>query len=257
MTESHTESNDECAIALTGVRKCYGQTVAVRDLTLSVPRGELFAFLGPNGAGKTTTIKMIVGLLQPSAGTVRVCGRAIGSNGVAAKIMTAYVPDQPFIYEKLTGREFLYFVAEMYGLSKERRDRKLASLLDRFDIGAFLDQLTESYSHGMKQKIVLAAAFLHEPRVLVIDEPMVGLDPRTVRSVKDLFLEHTGGGGTVFMSTHTLAIAEQVADRIGIINKGELIAIGTLAELRARARQEHSLEEIFLRLTEAGDDDDR
>ena len=251
-----TESNNDCAIALSGVRKCYGETVAVRDLTLSVPRGELFAFLGPNGAGKTTTIKMIVGLLQPNAGTVRVCGRAIGSNGVAAKVMTAYVPDQPFIYEKLTGREFLHFVAEMYGLTTVERDQRLDSLLDRFDIGAFLDQLTESYSHGMKQKIVLAAAFLHEPRVLVIDEPMVGLDPRTVRSVKELFVEHVAGGGTVFMSTHTLGIAEQVADRIGIINKGNLIAIGTLEELRARAREENSLEEIFLRLTEEGDHDD-
>ena len=241
------------AIALAGVRKCYGRTVAVDQLSLEIPRGELFAFLGPNGAGKTTTIKMIVGLLQPDVGHVHVCGHHIGSNGLAAKSQLAYVPDQPFLYEKLTGREFLYFVAEMYGLSNQRRDRILESLIRRLDVGEYLDQLTESYSHGMKQKVVLAAALLHEPAVLVIDEPMVGLDPRSIRTVKGLFVEHTRNGGTVFMSTHTLDIAEAVADRIGIINFGELIAIGTLAELRAQARREQSLEEIFLQLTEVGD----
>lgn len=250
-----TEQARAHAIELCGVRKCYGSKVAVEHLTLSVPRGELFAFLGPNGAGKTTTIKMLVGLLQPDAGTVRVCGHEIGINGRLAKRRMAYVPDQPFLYEKLTGREFLYFVAEMYGLDRERRDRQLDHLIPRLDIAEFLDQLTESYSHGMKQKIVLAAALLHEPTVLVIDEPMVGLDPRTIRTVKKLFVEHTRNGGTIFMSTHTLGIAEAVADRIGILNKGKLIAMGTLEELRAEARRQHSLEEIFLQLTEASDDE--
>ena len=245
---SNTRSDP--AIGLAAVRKCYGRTVAVDRLSLEIPRGELFAFLGPNGAGKTTTIKMIAGLLQPDVGRVYVCGHHIGSNGLAAKSQLAYVPDQPFLYEKLTGREFLYFVAEMYGLSSGRRDRVLATLIRRLDIGEYLDQLTESYSHGMKQKVVLAAALLHEPAVLVIDEPMVGLDPRSIRTVKSLFVEHTRNGGTVFMSTHTLDIAESVADRIGIINVGELIAIGTLAELRAQAQTQHSLEEIFLQLTE-------
>lgn len=244
---------DHRAIALCGVGKTYGPKVAVRDLTLDIPRGELFAFLGPNGAGKTTTIKMIVGLLRPNQGRVRVCGYEVGANGLAAKAQLAYVPDQPFLYEKLTGREFLCFVAEMYGLSSEKRDHILASLIRRLDIGEYLDQLTESYSHGMKQKVVLTAALLHEPNVLVVDEPMVGLDPRTIRTVKNLFIEHTRNGGTIFMSTHTLDIAEAVADRIGIIHHGELIAIGTLEELRAQARQEHSLEEIFLQLTEADD----
>lgn len=241
------------AISLVGVRKSYGRQVAVSGLTLEIPRGELFAFLGPNGAGKTTTIKLIVGLLQPDAGEVTVCGRHIGSNGLAAKAALAYVPDQPFLYEKLTGREFLYFVAEMYGLGRADRDQMLGSLIRRLDITEFLDQLTESYSHGMKQKVVLAAALLHRPTVLVIDEPMVGLDPRTVRSVKDLFTEHTRAGGTVFMSTHTLDIAEALAGRIGIIHRGELIAVGTLDELRRKARCERSLEEIFLELTEVGD----
>lgn len=245
-----TEHNGQSAIELRSVTKRYGQTTAVRELSLSVPRGELFAFLGHNGAGKTTTIKMIVGLLHPQVGAVCVCGHEIGSNGVVAKAQLAYVPDQPFLYEKLTGREFLYFVAEMYGISTPRRDENLARLIHRLDIGEYLDHLTESYSHGMKQKIVLASAMLHDPTVLVIDEPMVGLDPRSVRAVKDLFREFTRAGGTVFMSTHILDIAEAVADRVGIIHQGELITVGTLDELRARARREQTLEEIFLQLTE-------
>lgn len=245
----NVDAND-FAITLSGVRKCYGSKVAVDNLSLNVRKGELFAFLGPNGAGKTTTIKMIVGLLQPNHGVVTVCGHQININGLAAKAQIAYVPDQPFLYEKLTGREFLYFVAEMYGITRRRRDEILARLLVRLDAEEFLDQLTESYSHGMKQRVVLAAALLHEPAVLVIDEPMVGLDPRTIRSVKNLFVEHARSGGTVFMSTHTLDIAEATADRIGIIRRGQLIAMGTLAELRAQAQREQSLEEIFLQLTE-------
>ena len=243
----------ELAIGLRDVRKSYGRHLAVKGVTLEVPRGEVFAFLGPNGAGKTTTIKMIVGLLRPDSGDVVVCGYHLGNNGLAAKAQLAYVPDQPFLYEKLTGREFLYFVAEMYQLSRAERDRTLAELIRRLDAAEYLDQLTESYSHGMKQKVVLAAALLHRPALLVIDEPMVGLDPRSVREVKDLLKEHTRAGGTVFMSTHTLDIAESLADRIGIINHGKLVAVGTLAELRQTARREHSLEEIFLTLTEAAD----
>ncbi|MFQ5590339.1 MAG: ABC transporter ATP-binding protein [Phycisphaerae bacterium] len=247
------DSVGPAAIGLAGVSKSYGRKRAVCDLSLQIPRGELFAFLGPNGAGKTTTIKMIVGLLRPDAGRVWVCGHAVASNGLAAKAMLAYVPDQPFLYEKLTGREFLHFVAEMYGLSVTQRERTLEHLIRRLDIGEFLDQLTEGYSHGMKQKVVLAAALVHKPKVLVIDEPMVGLDPRTIRAVKNLFVEHTREGGTVFMSTHTLDIAEAVASRIGIIHEGRLIAIGTLEQLRAQAQHEHSLEEIFLQLTEVAD----
>ncbi len=244
----------DMAISLCNVRKSYGRHVAVEGLSLEVPRGQLFAFLGPNGAGKTTTIKMIVGLLRPDSGEVAVCGQHLGNNGLAAKAQLAYVPDQPFLYEKLTGREFLYFVAEMYQIEKAKRDRTLSELIRRLDAAEYLDQLTESYSHGMKQKVVLAAALLHQPALLVIDEPMVGLDPRSVREVKDLLKEHTRAGGTVFMSTHTLDIAESLADRIGIINHGRLVAVGTLAELRQTARREHSLEEIFLTLTEAANE---
>jgi len=241
------------AIELHGVRKCYGRTVALDHLDLAVRQGELFAFLGPNGAGKTTTIKLITGLLRPDQGDIHVCGHHIGYNGVAAKAKIAYVPDQPFLYEKLTGREFLYFVAELYAIDAPRRDAVLEELIAALAIDDFLDQMTESYSHGMKQKVVLAAALLHDPAVLVIDEPMVGLDPRTIRAVKDLFVAHARKGRTVFMSTHTLDMAEAVADRIGIIRRGQLIAVGTLAELRAKARREHSLEEIFLQLTEESD----
>ncbi len=247
-------SDNSHAIVLSRVSKSYGTKMAVCGLSLEIPRGELFAFLGPNGAGKTTTIKMIVSLLRPDTGAIHVCGHRVGVDGLAAKAELAYVPDQPFLYDKLTGREFLHFVAEMYGLADDARDRLLALLTQRLDIGEFLDQLTESYSHGMKQKVVLAAALLHEPTVLVVDEPMVGLDPRTIRTVKNLFKEHTRSGGTIFMSTHTLDIAEAVADRIGIIQEGKLIAIGTLAELRASARVEHSLEEVFLQLTEPNDE---
>ena len=246
------------AIELQSVRKSYGSKVAVRDLSLSIPPGELFAFLGPNGAGKTTTIKMICGLLRPQAGVISVCGYEMGINGLAAKAQLAYVPDQPFLYDKLTGREFLLFVAEMYRVPPGVRDRAVDVLTERLGMGEFLDQMTESYSHGMKQKVVLSAALLHDPEVLVIDEPMVGLDPRTVRVVKDLFRERTGCGKSVFMSTHTLGIAEAVADRIGIIHEGRLIALGALDELRKQAHSEHSLEDIFLQLTHprAGDTND-
>lgn len=244
------------AIELDSVVKRYGDKLAVDRLSLSVPPGELFAFLGPNGAGKTTTIKMIAGLLTPSAGVVRVCGHAMGTDGLQAKAQLAYVPDLPFLYEKLTGREFLYFVAELYRMSRQARDEGIASFSKRLEMEPFLDRLAGTYSHGMKQRVVLAAALLHQPRVLVIDEPMIGLDPRTVRTVKDLFVETTRSGGAVFMSTHTLEVAEAVADRIGIIHQGTLIAVGTLNELRTRATRQHSLEAIFLELTDRSDGDD-
>ena len=222
-------------------------------VSLAIPRGELFAFLGPNGAGKTTTIRMIVGLLRPNAGTVTVCGHAMSTDGLPARAQLAYVPDQPFLYDKLTGREFLHFVAEMYRVPRQHRDRTIRELTARFDMAEFLDHMTESYSHGMKQKVVLAAALLHDPAVLVVDEPMVGLDPRTARHVKDIFVARTRRGGAAFISTHTLEVAEAVADRIGIIHQGRLIALGTLDELRRRARRQQSLEDIFLQLTEADD----
>jgi ABC-2 type transport system ATP-binding protein len=238
------------AIELADVTKRYGNFTAVSHLSLDIRDGELFAFLGPNGAGKTTTIKMITGLLRADSGTVHVCGHSMGADGRLAKAQIAYVPDQPFLYEKLTGREFLEFVARMYGLDPATTQARARGLIARLEMGEFLDQLTESYSHGMKQRTALAAALLHEPRVLITDEPMVGLDPRTVRTVKDLMREMARQGRTVFMSTHTLEVAEAVADRIGIIHHGRLVAVGTLAELRAQAAANASLEDIFLNVTD-------
>ena len=240
------------AITLTQVTKRYGDFTAVSDLTLEVGEGELFAFLGPNGAGKTTTIKMIAGLLLADEGAVHVCGHPMGRDGRRAKARLAYLPDQPFLYDKLTGWEFLEFVGQMYGMGRDlyrERSRTLAGCLEMDD---FLHQLTESYSHGMKQKVVLAAALLHRPRVLVVDEPMVGLDPRMVRVVKDLIREQTQRGGCVFMSTHTLDVAEQVADRIAIIQRGKLLATGTLEQLLQERGEGERLEELFLDLTEGG-----
>jgi ABC-2 type transport system ATP-binding protein len=242
------------AIAIQDVTKRYDDFAAVDRLSLEVEEGELFAFLGPNGAGKTTTIKMLVGLLLPDEGRIHVCGHPMGQDSRQAKARIAYVPDQPFLYEKLTGREFLDFVGQMYGLDEAERERRIQQLTKRLDTDDFLDQLTESYSHGMKQRVVLCAALLHEPALLVIDEPMVGLDPKTVRAVKNLMGEMTGEGRTVFMSTHTLEVAEAVADRIGIINHGRLIAVGTLDELRQQASQSNTLEDIFLELTAEKED---
>jgi len=236
-------------IEIDGVTKSYGTFVAVQQLTLQVESGELFAFLGPNGAGKTTTIKMIAGLLTPDVGTVRVCGHCMSTDARVAKSQIAYLPDQPFLYDKLTGQEFLDFVGQMYDMDDQTFRARSRMLVDRLQMSEFLNHLTETYSHGMKQRTALAGALLHEPRVLVIDEPMVGLDPRTVRRVKDLMREMTRSGCTVFMSTHTLEVAEAVADRIGIIHRGRLAAVGTLEQLRAQAERNETLEDIFLRLT--------
>lgn len=241
------------AIDIKEVTKRYGNFTAVDRLSLEVKPAELFAFLGPNGAGKTTTIKMISGLLMPDSGSVHLCGFPMGRDGRQAKAQLAYVPDEPFLYEKLTGREFLEFVAEMYSLRPDVKKHRMDALVDRLELGSFWEKLCEGYSHGMKQRTVLAAAMLHEPRVLVIDEPMVGLDPKTVRTVKDLMRELTAQGGTVFMSTHTLEIAEAVADRIGIINHGKLAAIGTPAQIKASAPGNSTLEDIFLKLTGDGE----
>ncbi len=237
-------------IELRGVTKAFGPKLAVDRLDLDVRAGELFAFLGPNGAGKTTTIKMICGLLRPTAGRVFVGGRPATS--AEARRLIAYVPDQPYLYEKLTGREFLRFVAEMYGIEPTRAARRMSELIERFEIGSYVDELCESYSQGMKQRVVFAAALVHEPRVLVVDEPLVGLDPRSARIVKDMFLEQARAGAAVLMSTHLLAIAEELSDTIGILHEGRLLAQGTLDELRSRLRREGPLEELFLSLTGGG-----
>lgn len=242
-------SNVEPAILLEGVSKRYGDKVALRDLSLSIPPGELFAFLGPNGAGKTTTIKLITGLLKPSAGRVRVCGNDMAGDRADARRPISLVPDQPYLYDKLTGRDFLRFLRDIHGLAGPEVAEREADLIRRFEMTEFVDDLIETYSHGMRQRTAFAAALMHEPKVLVVDEPMVGLDPRSMRIVKDLLKEVTGRGTAVFMSTHTLPIAEEIADRIGIIHRGKLIHQGTIEELRAVRGGNSTLEEFFLEVT--------
>jgi ABC-2 type transport system ATP-binding protein len=242
-------------IEFDSVTRKYGQKVAVDGLDLVIPPGELFALLGPNGAGKTTTIKMIVGLMQPSSGTVRVCGHNVTTSARDAARLLGYVPDVPYLYDKLTGREFLRFIADMFGLDQRLSEERLARQIANFQLANFVDDLTETYSHGMKQRLAFAAALVHEPRVLVIDEPMVGLDPRSVRLVKDLLRAQAAAGLTIFMSTHLLSIAEEIADRVGVLEQGKLRFLGTLDELRRHLATEHSsLEQLYLNLTaEAGE----
>ncbi len=238
-------------IELIGLTKKYGSTLAVDDLNLTVAAGEIFGFLGPNGAGKTTTIRMMMGLLQPTAGKVRLAGHDLATDDIAAKQLCGFVPDRPHIYEKLTGAEFLDFVAGLYlvpgAVAAVRRDE----LLQMFDLTQWAAELVESYSHGMKQRLVMAAALIHAPRLLIVDEPMVGMDPRGARLLKRTFRQLARSGVTVFMSTHSLEVAEETCDRIGIINDGHLIAIGTVDELRRQAGSHSNsrLETIFLTLT--------
>jgi ABC-2 type transport system ATP-binding protein len=234
-------------ISVRGATKRFGAKCAVDRLDLEVPSGELFAFLGPNGAGKTTTIKMICGLLAADAGTVRVGGFQASSQ--EARRLLGYVPDQPYLYDKLTGREFLKFVVEMYGLERRLAARKVHELIETFEMGDYVDELCETYSQGMKQRVVFASALVHDPRVLVVDEPLVGLDPRSARIVKDLFKSQARAGCAVLMSTHLLAIAEELADRIGIVDHGTMLAEGTLQELRGHLQHHGPLEELFLKLT--------
>jgi ABC-2 type transport system ATP-binding protein len=234
-------------IEVRGVTKRFGAKCAVDRLDLEVRAGELFAFLGPNGAGKTTTIKMICGLLAPSGGTVRIGGHEATSQ--QARQLLGYVPDQPYLYDKLTGREFLRFVVEMYGLEPGRASRRILELIDTFEMGDYVDELCESYSQGMKQRVVFASALVHDPRILVVDEPLVGLDPRSARIVKDLFVEQARSGCAVLMSTHLLAIAEELADRIGIVDHGRMLASGTLDQLRTQVKHHGPLEELFLKMT--------
>ncbi len=241
-------------IEFENVTRKYGRKVAVANLNLAVPAGELFAFLGPNGAGKTTTIRMLVGLLRPNSGKIRVCGHDTVTETRQATRFLGYVPDESQLYDKLSGREFLRFVAEMRGLAREETEESIDRESRQFGLGEFLDDLIESYSHGMKQRLVFGSALLHDPPVLVVDEPTVGLDPKSVRLVKDLMRTRVRSGRTVFMSTHTLSIAEEIADRIGIINHGHLNFLGSLDELRNDSSlQQRSLEQVFLQLTAEDD----
>jgi ABC-2 type transport system ATP-binding protein len=237
-------------IELEGLTKRFGTHAAVDGLTLTVAPGEIFGFLGPNGAGKTTTVKMITGLLKPTAGAVRVAGLDVAADPVAAKRAMGLVPDEPFVYPKLTGTEYLRFIGELYGVPLSGMRRRIPELLELFELAPRGGELVESYSHGMRQKLVLAGILLHDPKVLVLDEPMVGLDPKSGRLVKDIFKRLAARGTTIFMCTHVLEIAEKLCGRLGIMIEGRMIACGTVAELEARAKTSGSdLEGIFLSLT--------
>jgi len=230
--------------------KSYSDKVAVNNVSFDVQAGEVFGFLGPNGAGKTTTIKMIVGLLQPTSGTIKVAGFDVQSQPLQAKATSGYVPDTPNLYAKLTGRELLRFVGDLYNLDRQRMEQRSEELLRVLDLNEAADNTVDSYSHGMQQKASLAAALMHDPKVLVLDEPTVGLDPKSARLIKDILRQMADRGAAVFLSTHILEIAERMCDRIGIINKGELVAVGSMNELRSLGKAgEVSLEDIFLGLT--------
>jgi ABC-2 type transport system ATP-binding protein len=239
-------------IELHHLSKRYGDLTAVNRLSLSVERGEVFGFIGPNGAGKTTTLRMIGGVLAPTEGSVVIGGINMAQEPEKAKRQIGFIPDRPFLYEKLTGMEFLRFTADLYGHGDGVFSAKAERVLKQFSLSDWADELIESYSHGMKQRLLMASTLLHDPEVLVIDEPMVGLDPAGIRMVKKLLRDLAQKGTTIFMSTHTLEVAEDVCDRIGVIHKGVMIAIGTLQELKHRAQiEEGDLEEIFMILTEA------
>jgi ABC-2 type transport system ATP-binding protein len=241
-------NNDTPALQLRSLRKSFGRP-AVDGIDLSVRRGELYALLGPNGAGKTTTLRMVTGLLAPDAGQVEVLGIDLAANPAAAKQKMAYLPDDPMLYGKLKPTEYLEFVAGLWGIAPEEAEPRARRLLDWLDLTKHAHELTEGFSRGMKQKLALAGALIHEPELLILDEPLTGLDAAAARQVKDLLVSHVAKGGTVILTTHILEVAERLAQRIGIIRQGRLIAEGTLAELRERTLG-GSLEDVFLQLTE-------
>jgi ABC-2 type transport system ATP-binding protein len=238
-------------LSIEGLSKTYrGSGVkAVDDLHLAVESGEIFGFLGPNGAGKTTTIKAVVGLLKPDAGRITVDGVDAWARPVEAKRRIGFVPDTPELYEKLTGREYLSFIADIFEVPPETREQRAGELLEMFDLQGATTDLIQSYSHGMKQKLAVVAALLHRPALLILDEPMTGLDPKSSHLFKEMMRQLCDAGGSVFFSTHVLEVAERLCDRIGIINKGRLVAVGTMDQLRQQATGGSSLESIFLELT--------
>jgi ABC-2 type transport system ATP-binding protein len=237
-------------ISIQGVTKNYGRKVAVDNLSLEIAPGEFFAVLGHNGAGKTTTIKMIAGLLRPTSGHIVVGGVDVQKDPIAAKKACAYVPDQPFLYDKLSGIEFMNFIADLYGVDGEGRAKEIDRLVELFGMKDFVRELTEAYSHGMKQRLVLAATLLHKPKVILVDEPLVGLDPHTARLVKQVFRDQARSGTSIFMSTHVLSVAEDFADRIGIMSQGKVVALGKMDDLRRQAQLEGRLEDVFFKITE-------
>lgn len=237
-------------IRIEGLTKKYGSFTAVDNIDLHVPKGELFGFLGPNGAGKTTTLRIIAGIMRPTAGRISLGGDDVITNPMAAKMRLGFIPDRPFVYDKLTAAEFLRFVAGLYGQDGATIERRIDELLELFELLTWKDELIESYSHGMRQKLIISSALIHKPECIVVDEPMVGLDPKGARLLKDIFRHFVERGGTVLMSTHTLEIAEAMCDRIAIIQNGRIVAHGTMADLREQtASGKASLEDLFLKLT--------
>jgi len=230
--------------------KRFRNVQAVENLTLDIPAGELFCFLGPNGAGKTTTIKMMTGLLRPTSGSIRIGDIDMRGRPREAKRLMGYIPDMPFLYERLTSREFFEFTGELYGVPRAKVRERLPVSFDQFGLVEHQDILIKDLSHGMRQRLIYAATFLHDPKVIFIDEPLIGLDPYTIRMIKELLRSKARAGMTIFLTTHILALAQDIADRIGIIMNGKLIALGTLLELRSMARVDGSLEEVFLSLTQ-------
>jgi ABC-2 type transport system ATP-binding protein len=237
-------------IRIENLSKSYGSFKAVEDVSLDVPSGEIHGFLGPNGAGKTTTISMIAGLLRPTAGRVTIDGHDLATRPEQAKRALGFIPDRPFLYEKLTAAEMLRFHGGLYGLAADEVESRARELLGLFELSSWKDELVESFSHGMKQRLVMCAAFLHKPRAVLVDEPMVGLDPRGAVLIKDIFRAMSKSGVAILMSTHTLEVAEEVCDRISIILGGRIIARGTVDELRTLAGTEDApLTPVFLKLT--------
>jgi ABC-2 type transport system ATP-binding protein len=239
-------------LAIEHITKKFGDFKAVDDISITVSRGEIFGFIGPNGAGKTTTIKMIAGLLKPDAGQISINNRNLAEEPGICKQDTGYIPDRPYLFEKLTGYEFLQFIASLYNLDPEIFSKNTAHYLKLFDLLDWQHHLIESYSHGMRQKLIISSVFMLDPPLIVVDEPMVGLDPKSARIVKELFKNHAARGASIFLSTHSLEIAQELCDRIGIILNGSLRAIGNLDDLQLEAKTEHTdLEDIFLQLTGA------
>lgn len=238
-------------IELKNITKRYGNITAVDSLSLSVPKGNIFGFIGPNGAGKTTTIKMLGGLIRPDKGEVFIKGISMKTDPEKAKQIIGFIPDRPYLYEKLTGMEFLKFTADLYRVNDNHFKEKAESILQRFSLLDWRHELIEAYSHGMRQRLIMSAAILHDPEILVVDEPMVGLDPAGIKMVKGLFRELADSGVSFFMSTHTLSLAEDLCSRIGVIHKGKLIASGTLNDLQIQAgASSGDLEAVFLKLTQ-------